>query len=89
MSQPGQSTEHRVILALRNAIYHWSRVSTQGDPHSAEHYAALRAKGHSHGRALRGVGDRWLAMLMAMLKSGTEYDPALRQKKTAVSESSV
>ena len=49
----------------------------------------LSAKGQSHGRALRGVGDRWLAILMAMLKSGTQYDPALRQKKTAVSESSV
>jgi len=80
---------HSCNPRLRNAIYHWSRVSTQCDPRSAEHYAELRAKGHSHGRALRGVGDRWLAMLMAMLKSGTEYDPALRQKKTAVPESSV
>jgi len=79
---------HSCNPRLRNAIYHWSRVSTQGDPRSAEHYAELRAKGHSHGRALRGVGDRWLAVLMAMLKSGTEYDPALRQK-AAVPESSV
>ena len=73
---------------LRSAIYHWSRVSTPCDPRSAEHYAALRAKGHSHGRALRGVGDRLLAVLMAMLKSGTEYDPALRPKRVAA-ESSV
>jgi len=79
---------HSCNPRLRNAIYHWSRVSTQCDPRSAEHYAELRAKGHSHGRALRGVGDRWLAVLMAMLKSGTEYDPALRQK-AAVPESSV
>jgi transposase len=60
---------------LRNALYHWSRVSTQHDPHSKEHYAALRAKGHSHGRALRGVADRLLAVLIAMLRNGTPYDP--------------
>jgi transposase/transposase IS116/IS110/IS902 family protein len=60
---------------LRNALYHWSRVSTQNDPRSKEHYAALRAKGHSHGRALRGVADRLLAVLVAMLRNGTLYDP--------------
>jgi transposase len=63
---------------LRNAIYHWSRVSTQCDPRSKQHYAALRAKGHSHGRALRGVADRLLAVLIAMLASGTSYDPNRR-----------
>ena len=62
-------------LRLRNALYHWSRVSTQNDPRSKEHYAALRAKGHSHGRALRGVADRLLAVLVAMLRNGTLYDP--------------
>ncbi len=60
---------------LRNALYHWSRVSSQNDARSKEHYAALRAKGHSHGRALRGVADRLLAVLIAMLRSGTLYDP--------------
>ena len=63
---------------LRNALYHWSRVSTQCDPRSREHYTALRAKGHSHGRALRGVADRLLAVLVAMLCSGTLYDPDRR-----------
>jgi transposase len=63
---------------LRNAIYHWSRVSTQCDQRSREHYAELRAKGHSHGRALRGVADRLLGVLIAMLSSGTTYDPLRR-----------
>jgi transposase len=63
---------------LRDAIYHWSRVSTQCDARSKEHYAELRAKGHSHGRALRGVADRLLAVLTAMLTSGTLYDPNRR-----------
>jgi len=68
---------------LRNAIYHWSRVSAQHDPRSKDHYAELRAKGHSHGRALRGVADRLLGMLIAMLASGTTYDPSRRAVSAA------
>jgi len=70
-------------VRLRNALYHWSRVSMQHDPRSREHYHRLRAKGHSHGRALRGLADRLLALLCAMLKSHKTYDAALR--KTAAS----
>lgn len=65
---------------LRNAIFHWARVSAQRDPHSGAHYAALRARGHSHGRALRGVADRLLAVACAMLRDGTLYDPSLRHR---------
>ena len=63
---------------LRNAMYHWARVSTQNDTRSKHHYANLRSRGHSHGRALRGVADRLLAVLFAMLRTGTAYDPARR-----------
>jgi transposase len=63
---------------LRNALYHWSRVSIIRDPRSRTNYAQLRAKGHSHGRALRGIADRWLRVLIAMLKSRTLYDPAIK-----------
>ena len=63
---------------LRNATYHWARVSMQHDPVSREHYHRLRARGHSHGRALRGVADRLLAVLCAMLRSGTLYDQSRR-----------
>jgi transposase len=63
---------------LRNAVYHWSLASIQYDKHSREHYTALRKKGHSHARALRGVSDRLLAVLTAMLKAGTSYNPGLR-----------
>ncbi len=66
-------------VRLRNALYHWSRVSMQKDPRSREYYHRLRGKGHSHGRALRGLADRLLALLFAMLKSQTLFDPALRQ----------
>jgi transposase len=63
---------------LRNALYHWSRISMQKDTRTKQHYAALRQRGHSHGRALRGIADRNLAMLISMLKSGTLYDSAKR-----------
>jgi transposase len=63
---------------LRNALYHWARVSLQNDDRSRAHYHCLRKKGHSHGRALRGVADRLLAMLVSMLRSGNSYDPRRR-----------
>ncbi len=63
---------------LRYAVYHWARVSTQHDPKARAHYARLRASGHSHGRALRGVADRLLAVAVAMLKSDTLCDPSRR-----------
>jgi transposase len=58
---------------LRNALYHWARVATQRDPTSKSRYATLRARGHSHGRALRSIGDRLLYVLTAMLKTQTTY----------------
>jgi hypothetical protein len=47
-------------------------------PRGQPHYAHLRQVGHNHGRALRGVADRLLAVLIAMLKSGQTYDPNRR-----------
>jgi transposase len=60
---------------LRNACYHWARASTRFDAAAREYYATLRARGHSHGRALRSVADRWLRILIAMLTTRTLYDP--------------
>ena len=64
---------------LRSAMYHWGRTSIQRDAHCRAHYAQLRQRGHAHARALRGVVDRLLRVLMAMLKTRTLYDPARRQ----------
>jgi len=61
---------------LRNAVYHWARVVATRDPHCREIYAGLRKRGQSHGRALRGIADRLLRVLIAMLKSRTLYDPS-------------
>src|SRR5208283_5055583 len=60
---------------LREAVYHWARVAMQTDPESRKRYAALRRRGKSHGRALRALGDRWLAIACAMLRKQTLYDP--------------
>ena len=59
---------------LRNAFYNMARVASIFDPPSKAYYQRLRGAGHSHGRALRTVGDRLLRILIAMLRSDTLYD---------------
>jgi transposase len=59
---------------LRWAAYHWGRASVQHDAPSAAYYQDLRARGHGHGRALRSVVDRWLRILIAMLRQNTLYE---------------
>jgi transposase len=63
---------------LRNALYHFAMGSLR-DPVARRHYDRLRGEGHSHARALRGVADRWVTVLMAMLRSGTQYDATRRK----------
>ncbi|HMS17372.1 MAG TPA: IS110 family transposase [Planctomycetota bacterium] len=58
---------------LRNALYHWARVATMNDKICKDRYAALRARGKSHGQALRTVSDRLLGVLCAMLKTKTLF----------------
>ena len=68
---------------LRNALFHWSMKAIRFDPIFRALYAAARARGHSNARALRTVADRLLALLVALLRSGQHYDPALRMPRTA------
>jgi len=63
-------------------MYHWARVAVQHDTRSRAKYAALRSRGHSHGRALRSVADRLLNVACAMLKSGTPFNPSLAALKS-------
>ena len=63
-------------IRLRTAVYHWARVAIQHDELSKRRYRELRKRGHSHGRALRTVGDRLLAVACAMLRTRTLFDPA-------------
>jgi transposase len=59
---------------LRQAAYHWARVSITCDRAARAFYAAQRQRGHTHGRALRALTDRWSRILIAMLKNRTLYD---------------
>ncbi len=69
---------------LRRAAYHWGRVSLVNDGPTRVYYDELRARGHTHGRALRSVIDRWFRILMAMLRTGTLYDPSRVSRRELV-----
>ena len=60
---------------VESALYHWARVAVQHDPRSRAKYAELRRRGHSHGRALRSVGDRLLFLACTLLQRQTPFDP--------------
>jgi transposase len=60
---------------LRQAMFHWARVAAVHDPKSRSRYAALRARGHSYGRALRGVADRLLGVTCVLLRRQVLFDP--------------
>jgi len=68
------SMRHACSARIRQAVFHWSSVSIIFDSRTRQHYDRLRAAGHAHARALRGVADRLLAVLIAILKSGIPYD---------------
>ena len=69
---------HGCNQRLRQAMHYWAQTSVRHDARAGAQYARLRARGCSHARALRGVADRLLAVLIAMLRSQTLYDPARR-----------
>ena len=62
-------------VRLRNAVFHWARVAVLNDPKCRSRYAALRARGHSYGRALRSVADRLLGMACVLLQRQVLFDP--------------
>src|SRR4030095_7840508 len=69
---------------LRHALYHMARVAMQRDAHFSQGYAALRAKGHRHGQALRTLGDRLLRILMARLRERICYDASRMHREPVV-----
>jgi transposase len=71
---------------LSKALYHWARVAVQHDQRSRAKYTALRQRGHSHGRALRSVGDRLLNVACAMLRNRTPFNPSLPSQSSLPSQ---
>lgn len=70
---------------LRNAVFHWATSSLCCDSRSRRQYDALRAAGHLHARALRGLADRLLSVLIALLKTQKTFDRARRDDTFAKS----
>ncbi len=66
---------HAAHARLREAVFHWARVAVQNDPKSKSRYEALRVRGHSYGRALRGVADRMLGVACVLLERRELFDP--------------
>lgn len=58
---------------LRNALYHLARVNMQHDSRTRKRYSDAKARGKSHGHAIRIVGNWLLQVLVAMLKSNSLY----------------
>ncbi len=78
---------HRVVMRrgcdtrLRDAVRHWARVNMASDPYGRALYLAMRARGHRHERALRGLADRLLACLVVTLRNDELYDPQRRARR--------
>jgi transposase len=60
---------------LANAMYHWACVAVVCDLSSKQRCAALRARGCSHGRALRSMADRLLKLVCTLLHRQVLFDP--------------
>lgn len=78
--QSGKSTQvmmrRSCSVRLRNAMHYWASVSIQCDAHMRAIYDRMRAAGKGYARALRGLGEHLLRILVAALRSGTLYDKA-------------
>jgi len=72
---------------LSATLHHWADAAKRTDPRTRRYYQALRRRGHTHGRALRQVGDRLLKLACALLKSRSLFDQqrylAARQARLA------
>ena len=68
---------------LRNAVFYWMRAAVQNDPEIRHRYEALRMRGHSYGRALRGVADRLLELACVLLRRRELFDPVRCMSTTA------
>jgi transposase len=75
------SGQHRVVLAryarnrrLADACYLWAFAALNASPGARAYYDELRARGNTHNRALRALGNRLVGILHGCLTHGTLYD---------------
>src|SRR4051794_755240 len=62
-------------VRLRQAVFPGARRAVQIDRTCRGRYEALRARGHSYSRALRGIADRLLGVACVLLQRQTLFDP--------------
>ena len=61
---------------LRNALSTLAHSTCMWNPWAAARYAAARARGHNHRRALRTLGRAWSRIIWRCWITHTPYDPA-------------
>ena len=66
---------------LRNAVRHWARTAARCVPWARLRFTAMRQRGLSFERSLRGLADLLLVRLVACLRSRSLYDPILASRK--------
>ncbi len=61
-------TRHATQVRLRQAMFHRARMIMRNAPKCRSRYDAWRARGHSYGRALRGVADQLFGVACVLLR---------------------
>jgi hypothetical protein len=69
---------------VKTALHHWATRNIICDERSRKQYDCLRTAGHQHARALRGLADRLVRMVIAMLKYQTPFDPQRRKTSSVL-----
>lgn len=64
---------------LKNAMFIAAFVATQHDPEARAYYQRKRAEGKKHNAAVTCVARRRCDLILAMLKTGTPYQPPVDQ----------
>jgi len=62
---------------LRNALGVLAHATCRWHAWAADRYAAARARGHNHPRALRTLGRAWSRIIWRCWQTRTPYDPQL------------
>lgn len=73
-SPPRVRMRHACSNELRNAIFNAACAAVLNSPFYKARYDRYRAKGHTHGRACRQIGDHLLRVMTATLRSRQPYD---------------
>jgi len=66
----------------RNALYLFAFCSLRFHPWARQYYDAARARGKTHSTALLALANRWVPILMAMIRKEDDYDPTRKHYRS-------